>query len=258
VKPAKSQGAKGAATATRAQPVRRARSKTPFFAVLTAIVVVGMAFIVYQGRQSTTKAITIDPNTPLPKAEGYVIGSPTAPVQVLEFADFECPACMSFATLTEPDVRKRLVETGKISMRYLDFPLDMHPNTWSASNAAACANEQGKFWEMHDQLFNTQDKWDGQATRRPKGFLKQLAGNIGLNVPQWETCFDSQKYRLNIRANQKEGEKRLVQSTPTFVIGSKMVTNALSFDSFKAYVDTAMASLPAPVPSGDTAKSKSK
>ena len=184
----KGQTAKAAAPGSpRGKTVRRARSKAPFFAVLAAIVVVAVAFIAYQGRQTATPAITVDPNTPLPKAEGYLIGSPTAPVQVLEFADFECPACMSFATLTEPDVRKRLIETGKVSMRYLDYPLSMHPNTWSASNAAACANEQGKFWEMHDQLFNTQDKWDGRATNRPKPFLKQLAGNIGLNVPQWES-----------------------------------------------------------------------
>src|SRR6185503_4914750 len=105
VKPTpKGQIAKTAPGAPRGKTIRRARSKAPFFAVLAAIVVVAVAFIVYQGRQTTTPAVTIDPNTPLPKAEGYVIGNPTAPVQVLEFADFECPACMSFATLTEPDV----------------------------------------------------------------------------------------------------------------------------------------------------------
>ena len=119
--------------------------------------------------------------------------------------------------------------------------------------AAACANEQGKFWEMHDQIFNAQDQWNGVKTRRPKGVFKRLAGSIGLNVAQWESCFDSQKYRLNIAANQKDGERRLVSATPTFVIGSKMLPGPLGYDQFKAYVDSAIAALPPTAPR-DSAK----
>ncbi len=218
------------------------RGKGPFYVVLAVIAVVAGSLIAYQAKRPTARVVTIDPTTPLPAARGYPLGSDSAPVHVLEFADFECPACEQFATLTEPDVRKRLIETGRIQVRFLDYPLDVHRNTWEASMAAACANEQGKFWAMHDALFNNQDRWNGEATNRPKGVLKGLAQSIGLDVPQWESCYDTQKYKLDIAANQKEGERRLVQSTPTFVIGSKMIPGALGYDTFKAYVDTALAS----------------
>lgn len=235
----------------------RPKSRTPFYAVLGGIAVIGLAFIAWQASRPTSMGVVmIDPNTPLPEAQGYLMGNPDAPVQVLEFADFECPACMSFATLTEPDVRKRLVETGQISFRFLDFPLVQHLNSWDASMAAACANEQGKFWEMHDQIFMNQDRWATQVTRRPKTVLEPLAQSIGLDMAQWNACYDSQKYKLEIAANQREGEKRGVRSTPTFVIGSRMIANAMGWDQFKTYVDSALAEAPRPVPSGDTAAAR--
>jgi protein-disulfide isomerase len=216
-----------------------ARKMGPFY-VLLGIVVVGFgAFIASQMGKKDAPVTMIDPNIQLPKAEGYVLGNPAAPLQVLEFADFECPACGQFATITEPDVRKRLVETGKISIRFLDYPLSIHRNTWPASHAAACANEQGKFWEMHDALFENQDRWNGQATSRPKGVFSELGKAIGLDMAKWESCYDAQKYRLNIAANLKEGEQRLVTQTPSFVIGDKLIPGSLSFDSFKSYVDSA-------------------
>lgn len=234
----------------------RGRGKAPFYALLGGIAAVAAVFIAYQATRPKATAVSLDPNTPLPKAEGYLLGDSAARVQVLEFADFECPACGQFATVTEPDVRKRLVQTGTISFRFLDFPLAQHRNSWSASMAAACANEQGKFWEMHDAIFESQDRWNGVATNRPKPVLQRLATSIGLDVNKWESCFDSQKYGPNITANLKEGERRLVQSTPTFVIGSKMIPGALNYDAFKAYVDTALTAAPASPLGGDTALSK--
>jgi protein-disulfide isomerase len=219
-------------------------------------------FIGWQMSQSKSSGVvTIDPSIPLPEATGYLMGSPTAPVQILEFADFECPACGSFANLTEPDVRKRLVETGQASFRFMDFPLAMHRNSWDAHLAAACANEQGKFWEMHDQIFLTQDQWNGEVTNRPKAIFSRLAKAVQLNESQWEGCYDSQKYKLNIAATIREGERRLVNTTPTFIIGDKMLPGALGFDQLRAYVDSA-AALAAASPvtplGGDTALSQSK
>ncbi|HEX6314585.1 MAG TPA: thioredoxin domain-containing protein [Gemmatimonadaceae bacterium] len=242
------------------KPAVRPPDQRPFYALLGAIALAAVVFIVWQMSQSRSSGvITIDPNTPLPDASGYLMGSPTAPVQILEFADFECPACGSFANLTEPDVRKRLVETGQASFRFLDFPLPIHKNTWDASMAAACANEQGKFWEMHDQIFLTQDQWNGDVTNRPKAVFSRLARAVGLNESQWDECYDTQKYKLNIAANMREGERRLVSSTPTFVIGDKVIPGALGFDQLKAYVDSAAAkAASSPVtPLGDTALSKS-
>jgi protein-disulfide isomerase len=134
-----------------------------------------------------------------------------------------------------------LIEPGLISYRFFDYPLPMHKNTWQASNAAACAAEQGKFWEYHDRLFDTQDKWNGEATSRPKGQFKDFARTLGLNVDQWEGCFDARKYQRRIEANKLEAERRNVGQTPTFVIGNRMAPGAIAWDHFKALVDTALA-----------------
>ena len=152
-----------------------------------------------------------------------------------------------------------MIEPGTISYRYYDFPLPMHKNTWMASNAAACADEQGKFWEMHDQLFNAQDQWNGEATSRPKSKFQDYAKAIGLDVGKWEACYDSRKYEPRIKANEQMAEKRGAGQTPTFVIGNKMIGGAISFDHFKALVDSALVLAKAdsakPKAGGDTARS---
>jgi protein-disulfide isomerase len=166
-------------------------------------------------------------------------------LEVIEFADFECPRCGQFATVTEPDVRARLVNTGQIRIRYLDFPLPMHKNTWDASLAAACANDQGKFWQMHDALFASQDRWNTEATSRPRGPISELAKGIGLDMNKYGACMDADTHRAKIQAHLAEAERRQVNQTPTFVIGGKMIPGAVPYDEFKKYVDEALKSAPA-------------
>ncbi|HXT47580.1 MAG TPA: thioredoxin domain-containing protein, partial [Gemmatimonadaceae bacterium] len=202
---------------------QRGNSAQRFYVVLALIAVVGALFIIRAARTPKfTPVATTAPIIPA-QAEGYLLGNPNAPVQVMEFADFECPACGNFSVITEPDVRARIVNTGLASYRFFDFPLPMHRNTMAASNAAACAADQGKFWEMHDALFQTQDQWNGEATNNPDKVFKQLAQKLGLNTDAWEKCFDSQAHESRILANQAEGVRRNVQSTPTFVIGTRQI-----------------------------------
>ena len=235
------------------KPVRS--SPKAFYLILAVVAAIGAYFLYMQTRGGgAASATTIDPNVPLPKMEGYLLGNADAPVQVVEYADFECPVCAYFATVTEPDIRKRLVETGQVSLRYMHFHIASHPNTWQASMAAACANEQGKFWEMHDAIYGSQDRWAGTATRKPKPIFKDLAGQVALNVSQWETCYDTQKYQPQLLASQQDAEKRQVRGTPTFIIGSKMIDHNMSYDQFKAYVDTAMASAKPAAPNDSAAK----
>ena len=218
------------------------RSNRPFVIALGVIAIVGVLGLAWSATRPKRGVTDIDLKADPTQARGYLLGDTTAPVKVLEFADFECPACANFATLTEPDVRKQLVQTGKVSYRYFDFPLPMHRNTWDASNAAACADEQGKFWEMHDALFANQDRWNGEATSSPKGALKGYAKAIGLDVDKWEQCYDQQRYRSRIAANRAEAERRNVGSTPTFVIGNKLIPSAISYDQFVQYVNDAQKS----------------
>jgi protein-disulfide isomerase len=233
---------RGAGGSQRPSSVRKARKSQSgkFAAVLVAIAVVGGGALAYAYQNAKKQITTVDPNLPPLVAKGYVEGDTTAPVQVLEFGDFECPQCGQFSVVTEPDVRRQLIQTGKISLRYFDFPLQMHQNTWPASHAAACADEQGKFWPMHDRLFAGQEEWNGQATSNPKKVFMAYATGLGLDTKKFEECFDAQKYQRQIEANKAEAERRQVNSTPTFVIGTKVIPGNLPFDVFKAYVDSAM------------------
>ena len=215
------------------------KSMRPFYIGMAAIAVAGAAALGYVLTRPKATPVTIDANTPLPKAEGYFIGNPEAPVQVLEFADMQCPVCADFGLLTEPDVKKRLIDTKRISYRYMDFPLQMHPNAWNASNAGACANEQGKFWEMKDRIFQGQLEWSNE--RNPRSTFEKYAKEIGIDAAAWRTCYDSRKMIPKIQATQKEGERRFVGATPTFIIGNRLYPGALPYDRFKALVDSAIA-----------------
>jgi protein-disulfide isomerase len=223
-----------------------------FWLALGLAVVLGIGLLGYLASRPKLTATTIDPNLPPMKAEGYLLGSPTAPVEVVEFADFECPGCGQFSTLTEPDVRAKLVNTGKVRIRYMDFPLQMHPNTWDASLAAACANDQGKFWELHDLIFQNQDKWNGEATSRPRPVLADMAKSLGLDMSKYDDCMKSEKYRAKVQSHMMEAERRGVTQTPTFVIGDKLVPGAIPYDTFKKLIDAELAKAPATV--ADTTK----
>jgi protein-disulfide isomerase len=221
---------------------QRAQSTKQFYLALAAIAVIGGLLIWRTAGNANSRVVAVNVKATPAQAEGYLMGNPDAPVQIMEFADFECPACGQFATVTEPDVRKRIVETGLASYRFFDFPLtEIHQNTLAASNAAACAADQKKFWEMHDQLYMHQPEWSTEATSNPKKFFERYAGQIGLDVGTWSKCYDEEPHLQRIMSNRAEGERRNVRQTPTFVIGTKMIPGSLSYDMIKAYVDTAAA-----------------
>lgn len=224
--------------------VRNASTRpTRFYYVLAAIAVVGASILGYTLFRKPSGAVGTE-IAPLPvvasgPAQGYTVGKADAPVEIIEFADFECPGCGQFALVTEPDVRKRLVDTGLARFTFYDFPLPMHKNSPGAHNAAACANDQGRFWEMHDRIFAAQDQWNTQATDNPRPFFEKYASDVGLNLPAWRECYDSRKHMGRIMANVAEGERRQVNSTPTFIIGNKLYGAVLPYDAIKAIVDSA-------------------
>jgi len=225
---------------------KSATSNRAFYLIIAAVAVAGISALTYQStRPKGAETPTRFDTTLAPVASnGYLLGSPTAPFEVTEFADFECPTCGRFATLVEPDVRSRLINTGQIRLRYIDYPLDMHRNTWNASRAAACADEQGKFWEMHDAIYATQDRWNGEATTRPDGVLKDLAKPLGMDMDKFNACVDSKATQAKIQAHLAIATARRIPATPTFIIGDQQHSGAIGFDQFKKAVDEALAKGP--------------
>jgi protein-disulfide isomerase len=219
---------------------KKAPSQRAFYILIGIVIILGGVWLATQVSKPKTSAVS-DVGITAAQAEGYLLGNPNAPVQVREFADFECPACGQFANVTEPDIRRRLVESGQVSYRYFDFPLPQHNNTMLASSAAACAADQNKFWEMHDALFFNQPEWSSQATSNPLKFFPDYAQQVGLNMEAWKKCVSDDFHHARIVANRKEGERLGVGQTPTFIIGTKKLAGALTYDEFKGWVDSAAA-----------------
>jgi len=166
---------------------------------------------------------------------GYAVGDPGAPVEIVEFADFECPACQQQWILVIYDVKQRLVNTGRVRYVFRDFPLDAHVNSRPAHHSAACAAEQGKFWEMHDRLFETQLEWTGRsgAERMFRGYARDL----GVDLDEYDACTREGRFRGRIQASVEGGVSLGVGSTPSYLIGDRLYSG-LNYDDIKAIVDS--------------------
>ncbi len=170
---------------------------------------------------------------------GYVLGSDTAPVEVIEYADFECPYCGQFGVVQFPEIRQQLIATGRLRWRFRDFPLPIHQWSRLASHAVACADEQGKAWEAIDVVFARSSAWV-QINKNPAGLFRDLMRGIGLDGGRYDACMDAQRYAGRIELSRLEGLARTEGGTPTyFANGVELDTRRYSnSDAFKALVDS--------------------
>jgi protein-disulfide isomerase len=170
-------------------------------------------------------------------------GDKSAPLTLIEFTDFQCPFCGRHFKTTYPQLEADYIKTGKVKYVLRDFPLEsLHANAFKAAEAADCAGEQGKFWEMHDQLFEHQEALE--PTKLP-GYAQAA----GVDLPKFNQCLDSGKYADQIRKEQAEGQQAGVNGTPSFFLGwtdpkssevkvARTLKGAQPFVSFKAAIDS--------------------
>jgi protein-disulfide isomerase len=222
--------------------VARALGLKPFYGLLGVIAAAGAGWLFLSARDSsppvTAAPVPVGGTATESAFPGFTMGSDTAPIEVVEWADFQCPACGQFAVLTMHDVRERLIATGRVRWRFRDFPLDIHDKARLAHHAAACAGEQGRFWEMHDQLFLGQSRWSAQRSGPAARTFRDYARAIGLDVGAYEACMEGGRYQARIEASVREGVDFGVNSTPTFIIGDAKVAQALAYDPFRRIIDS--------------------
>lgn len=162
-------------------------------------------------------------------------GAMNATVVIVEFSDFECPYCSSFYMQTLPLIEEQYIDTGLVRLVYRDFPLtSIHPNAQKAAEAAECADDQGKFWEMHDMLFENQN---ALTVASLKGYAKEL----GLDSVKFDSCLDSGEKTSEVTADLNEGIAYGITGTPGFFVNGRMVVGALPFSSFKQIIDEELA-----------------
>lgn len=141
------------------------------------------------------------------------LGSPNAPLVMVEFTDFQCPYCSRFHAQTFPLIRKAYVESGRLRYVTLDFPLTtIHAEALQAARASHCGEEQGRYWETHEALFSQR----GQLARTN---LLTTAKGLGLNVPRFSACLDNRANDERIKRDISQGRAIGVSGTPTFLLG---------------------------------------
>jgi protein-disulfide isomerase len=210
-----------------------------FYVVFAILALAGLGVLAYLMFKPQT--VSIPANVTVQTSDtsgfrGYLKGSPDAPVEITEYADFQCPFCQTFATIQMPTIEERLIRTGRLRWRYRDFPLQQHSFSRLAAHSAACADEQGKYWEQHQRIYDGQTDWASQGDAGPT--FRQYAQANGLDLKRYDDCMKSGKYAGRIQASYEEGARLGVTSTPTLLVGNRLYQGRLDSDAIRRLVDS--------------------
>jgi protein-disulfide isomerase len=185
-------------------------------------------------------------NAAIPIAGEPTKGSPTAKVTLVEVSDYQCPFCRRHTLTTQPQIDANYINNGKVRYVFIDYPIaQLHPEAYRAHEAANCAGDQGKYWEMHAALFAT------PPPRDPAQVVTQLVSNaqsIGVNATTFKSCLDGGKYSKPVKENISRMADLGVDSTPTFLVGLtpapgqpmkvlKVVKGAVPYSEFERVLD---------------------
>ena len=203
--------------------------KKYYLAIPIVAVIIAAAYFLYpqENRSNQLTSQTLAENgSPL-------LGNPNARITIIEWGDYQCTYCHAFHKNTSDQLMKQYVDTGKANFVFRDFPLN-GPDSVLAAAAAYCANDQGKYWQYHDELYNN---WGGERTGWVnQKSLDQFANNVGLDPAQFDKCMNTRKYEQKVLDNQQFAEQIGIDSTPTFVIFTdKTITRILGAQSFSAF-----------------------
>jgi protein-disulfide isomerase len=192
---------------------------------------VQLAEITANGRPHAKISMNVD-------HDWHATGNANAPVTVVEFTDLECPFCQRFENVTLPTLKANYIDSGKIQFVGMDLPLSMHSDAQQAAEAAQCAGDQGKFWELRVALFGHADAPTGEV-------VLDSAKSLGLDLKQFQSCLDTNKYHDRVAAEVDTAAALDIHATPTFVIGHIIdgkltgikLEGALDYSRFKSEID---------------------
>lgn len=204
--------------------------------IIGAVLVIG-AVILFAGRGDDTKIGDVVAK------DAYKLGADSAPVKIIAFEDFQCPACKS----AEPAVRQMLKDyADKVQYEFVHFPLPIHANAEEAALASEAAGKQGKFWEMKNLLYDNQEGWANESN--PDNYFGQLAKQLGLDMNKFIDAYKSDELRDKIKTHVAAAEKAGINQTPTFVVNGKLIAGAQSIDGWRKIIDEAIAASSTPAP----------
>lgn len=195
--------------------------------------------------QANLRILLSPPVASINLENAFVKGSKTAPVELVEFADYECPYCQQ----VNPLLQKLQEEYGdKLSIAYKDFPLPMHKRSQKAAEAARCAGEQGKYWEYHDVLY--------YSRMLDVNDLKKHAQVLKLDETLFAKCLDDGKEAETVKKDLEEGKKMGLPGTPSFFVNGHYFHGAVDYNTLKEMVDQQLPARPSPQSLAQTASAK--
>jgi protein-disulfide isomerase len=236
----------------------RARQRDQRRRLITMIyIAIGVALVVfaiiYPQLKPITDLVSVE-SAPRYLADHNSMGDPNAPIQIVEYSDFQCPFCKRFHTDTAPLLEEYFVNTGKIYFTYRSAGNWVSGNlggvrseSEDAAAAAYCAGDQGKFWEMHDALFANNRDVEDQGSFISKR-LKAIAENMGLDTNAFNECYDSGKYKDAVQKDFDDARAAGIEGTPYFVLTYKVngevqtetINGAQPIDAFQQKIEAAL------------------
>lgn len=208
-----------------------------FWIILTIVVVALVGLFFMTKKDSSTTVLNSDPK--VVSDTDHVRGDKNSPVTLIEYGDFQCPACGSFYPIIKSLEPKY---EGKVKFVFRHFPLtQIHPNAFASSRAAEAASQQGKFFEMHDKLYETQKLW-GQATTNQQALFEGYAKELGLDMTKFTADYKSTEVANKINSDLELGRDAFsIKQTPTFIIDGEKIENPTDAAGFSKLLDKAIA-----------------
>jgi len=202
------------------------------YGLIAAVIVVAVAVVAAIALlgQGTGNA----PNQPEGVSLDKSKGAEDAPIVVVVYSDFQCPYCRLFATGPERQLQEEYVDQGLVRFVYRHLAFIGNESTWAAE-ASECANEQGRFWDYHDKLFEEQGAENSGAFGQDN--LKRFAADLGLDSGQFDQCLDSGKYQGKVQDEGNEARRRSIGSTPSLLVNGQLINRGSDYQVLKAAIE---------------------
>jgi protein-disulfide isomerase len=215
-----------------------------FYYLFGIVAVVGIGVVGYSVGSSVLSSAATEPleiayesdEELVAAAQGVTLGNEDAAVTIVEFGDYQCPGCGSFAMTVKPQIDALLVQSGEAKFVFYDFPLvSIHPNAFLAARAARCAGDQDGYWEYHELLFRNQTRWSGATM--PMSAFEDYAAEAGLDEGSFASCLNSDRYADVVSANMQLGQRMGVGGTPTVLLNAGGELRRLNNYDFQSIQD---------------------
>jgi len=210
---------------------RNTRKQTNWWVIglIAAVVLVGIGAIALQTNQNKAE--------PVKTSQDKSMGNADAPVVVVEYGDYQCPACGRFASTVKPKIVEEFVNSGQVRFVFRSFQFIGEESQWAAE-AAECANEQGKYWEYYEKLYSSQAGENAGAFRKEN--LESFAVALGLETEQFNQCLASGKYTKKVEAETLEAQSLGLRSTPSLLVNGELVDGGAQYEILSAKIRQAL------------------